>query len=293
MCNDAVILVSPRARWAAGAVLVILLSACCRPAGAGEAGELFAIQQVNGRLALVPRTLTAAQCGLRCWRQGDGCVEFEDYNPHGYFDGSIYVRAHGPKPEACESLQLGGRRQNFHDWEVIEFSLSQGARETSASYTIRTPINIPDVTCRVSAPSLTLLLIRHPEIRPMLDAVLTAAGEDTGFGFDPAVLAQVNPCSWDEPEGLAEAIAPLLPKLDSGDWRERDRAEQGLAALGRDGALYLLLRVDRRTLSAQQNLGIDHVVSRYPLLSSNDVQLCRQEPSRLGVARGAMFGRTE
>ena len=137
------------------------------------------------------------------------------------------------------------------------------------------------------------MLIRHPELTTMLAEVLEQVGEQSSYEFDPAVRAQVEPCVWEEPTGIAESIVALLPRLESKNWREREQAERGLADLGRDGALYLLLRVDRQRLTPQQNLSIDHVIRRFPLLSSRDKETCRRDPSRLTVPHTGALGRAE
>jgi hypothetical protein len=187
----------------------------------------------------------------------------------------------------------------YRDWQVIRFTLSQTSQAAVAEYTIRTPVGQPDVTVSLTEPDLTRLLLRHTEVAPMLDQVLCALAEGRGdgsskdtdegrggrgdcwFDFDPSIQAQVAPGDWHEPPGVRDAVSRLLAGLESRDWRERDKAETVLGKLGREAALYLLLRLDRSTLTSQQNMAVDRVLRHYPLLSAADRELCRREPSRL------------
>jgi hypothetical protein len=249
--------------------------------------QAFDLRSIAGRLVLVPRVLTGEQSEQNCWHSGQDGVDFEDASPNGYFNGRIFVRSHG------EVLEVGGWRQNFHDWQVIDVAISQASQEVTAQYTVRTPVDMPDVTFHFTEPDLTLMLIRHPELTTMLAEVLEQVGEESSYEFDPAVRAQVEPCVWEEPPGVAESVAALLPQLESLNWREREQAEQGLTDLGRDGALYLLLRVDRQGLTPQQNLSIDQVIRRYPLLTAGDKEICRRDPSRLTMPHSGALGRAE
>ncbi len=266
---------------------VLLLFSLASSQSRADDDQAFDLRSIDGRLVLVPRILAREQSEQNCWHSGPDGVDFEDASPHGYFNGRTFVRSHG------EVIEVGGWRQNFHDWQVIDVAISQASQEVTAQYTVRTPVDMPDVTFHFTEPNLTLMLIRHPELTTMLADVLEQVGQDSSYEFDPSVRAQVEPCAWEEPPGVAESVAALLPRLDSLNWREREQAEQALADLGRDGALYLLLRVDRQRLTPQQNLSVDHVIRRYPLLTPGDKEICRREPSRLTMPHNGALGRAE
>jgi len=266
--------------------ILIFFSFASRQSRADE-DQAFDLRSIDGRLVLVPRILTGEQSEQNCWHSGQDGVDFEDASPSGYFNGRIFVRSHS------DVLEVGGWRQNFHDWQVIDVAISQAPQHVTAQYTVRTPVDMPDVTFHFTEPDLTLMLIRHPELTTMLAEVLEQVGQDSSYEFDPAVRAQVEPCVWEEPQGIAESVAALLPKLESTSWREREEAEQALTNLDRDGALYLLLRVDRHGLTPQQNLSIDQVIRRFPLLTSGDKELCRRDPTRLSMPHSGALGRAE
>jgi hypothetical protein len=249
--------------------------------------QAFDLRSIDGRLVLVPRVLNDEQSDQNCWHSGQDGIDFEDASPNGYFNGRIFVRSNS------DVLEVGGWRQNFHDWQVIDVAICQAPQQVTAQYTVRTPVDMPDVTFHFAEPDLTLLLIRHPELMTMLAEVLEQVGDDSSYDFDPVVKAQVEPCAWEEPQGIAESVAALLPGLESPNWHGREKAERALCALGRDGALYLLLRVERRGLTPQQNLSIDHVIRRYPLLTARDKEICRRDPTRINMPHGGVLGRAE
>jgi hypothetical protein len=259
------------------ALLGIVLFATATAPALG--GELFSLYPVDGRLVLFPRQSADYEGGGgRYWSLKDGQAEFQDYNPHGFFDGRVSVR------DGTDGLEVCGWRSSYRDWQMTCFALLQTRDAASARYTIRTPAGMSDITVEVVEPDLTLLLIRHPEVTDMLGDVMTALGEGCWFEFDRVVLDQINPNSWHEPSELGQTVRHLLETLDSGAWKDREHAEQELASLGRDGALYLLSKLDRASLSAQQNLVVDRLVRRYPLLSPEDREICQREPARLRPA---------
>jgi hypothetical protein len=236
----------------------------------------FSLHPVNGRLVLVSNIDGRVSCGAgRYWCSDGEQAQFDDYRPRCYFSGRVCVRSDKG------TLELAGWREVYHDWQVIRFSLTQAADSARAEYTVRTPVGQPDVTVAVTEPDVDLLLLRHPELACMVGEVFKGLGGDSWFDFDPAVRAQVEPDDWQEPNGMEEVVYSLLPGLCSTDWRERDRTEKALVALGRDGALYMMLRLDRSALSAQQNLAIDRVVRHFPRLTQRDRELCRRDPTRL------------
>jgi hypothetical protein len=237
---------------------------------------VFSLHPVDGRLILVANVEGRVSCGAgRYWCSDGEQAQFDDYRPHCYFSGRVCVRSDKGQ------LELAGWREVYHDWQVIRFSLTQTPDATRAEYTVRTPVGQPDVTVAVTEPDVDLLLLRHPELGSMVGEVFKGLGGDSWFDFDPAVRAQVDPDDWQEPNGMEDVVYSLLPGLSSADWRERDRTEKALGALGRDGALYMMLRLDRSALSAQQNLAIDRVVRHFPRLTPRDRELCRREPARL------------
>ncbi len=239
----------------------------------------FNLQMTEGRLVLSSSPDACGQKGPKCWRTSAVGLEYDDYNPGGYFDGRVSLRS------TTESMEMGGWRRNFRDWEITEFIVTQGSGHTSAQLTIRTPVGQPDITLCFDEPDPTLMMIRHPELTPLMGELLAAMGPSDSVDLDSSVVAQVNPDEWETPAEMAESVAAALPRLNSPKWQERSKAEDELADLGRDGALYLLLRVDRRKLSAEQNLAIDRLVRRFPLLSDSDRELCRQDPTRLHPSR--------
>src|SRR4051794_10657379 len=244
------------------------------PAVAQDA--VFSLRPVDGRLVLASNVEGRVSCGAgRYWCSDGEQAQFDDYRPRCYFSGRVCVRRDKGQ------IEVAGWREVYHDWQVIRFALTQTPEETRAEYTVRTPVGQPDVTVSLAEPDMDLLLLRHPELTCMVGEVFKGLGGDSWFDFDPAVRAQVDPDDWEEPNGMEEVVYSLLPGLSAPDWRERDRTRKALRALGRDGALYMMLRLDRSALTAQQNLAIARVVRHFPRLTPRDRELCRREPARL------------
>src|SRR3954453_11363274 len=251
-------------------------SSAATPASALPQDSVFSLRPVDGRLVLMSNVDGRVSCGAgRYWCSDGEQAQFDDYRPRCYFSGRVCVRRDKGQ------LELAGWREVYHDWQVIRFALTQTQEQARAEYTVRTPVGQPDVTVALTEPDMDLLLLRHPELTCMVGEVFKGLGGDSWFDFDPAVRAQVDPDDWQEPNGMEEVVYSLLPGLSASDWRERDRTEKALGALGRDGALYMMLRLDRSAPTAQQNRAIDRVVRHFPRLTPRDRELCRREPARL------------
>lgn len=205
----------------------LLLLVLC---GIAHASEAPVIRTHNGRLTVDNPPLTGT------WESRDNA------ECGGFYDGRVYLTV-GPG-----RIELGGWRNSWRDWAFYSVVIVQTPGEVRAEYILRTPNDLPDALFLASEPDLTLLLIRHPEIVVLYGEFLQQIGSPP-FAFDAAVSAQVSPRDWTCPPGIVAAVARLLPVLDSPRYHDRAGAESELADLGRDGALYLLLKLDRHRLS--------------------------------------------
>ena len=109
--------------------VLIFFSIASRQSRADE-DQAFDLRSIDGRLVLVPRVLTGEQSEQNCWHSGQDGVDFEDASPSGYFNGRIFVRSHR------DVIEVGGWRQNFHDWQVIDVAISQASQQVTAQYTV-------------------------------------------------------------------------------------------------------------------------------------------------------------
>lgn len=110
-------------------------------------------------------------------------------------------------------------------------------------------------------------------IRPLLHDF----GQESVFAPDPLIAAQVFDEIWVADPVATRQVQALLPALDQDDFRDRGRALRDLQKLGRAGA-GVLMHLDRRTLTPEQNARVDLALAPFPQVSVKEALRLRGDP---------------
>lgn len=121
----------------------------------------------------------------------------------------------------------------------------------------------------------------HPQetdayVRPLLREL----GQEDVFAPDQMVAWQVFSELWKPVPSAAQRVNELLPMLGSDDYHARDMGLLHLMQMGREGAA-VLIHLDRRRLSPEQNARIDRALLPYAKLSLKEVLRMRSDPGFL------------
>jgi hypothetical protein len=204
-------------------------------------------------------------CGPgRYWCSEAGQSQFDDYRPKCYFSGRVCVRSEKG------AIELAGWREVYHDWQVIRFSLTQMPGETRAEYTVRTPVGQPDVTVRFTEPNTVQMVRRHSEVPVLLSEILTGIGAEP-YDTGPFVRWQSDEMQPAASPDIESQVRGLVGLCESDSWRDREWAIAALEELGIEGAK-ALLSMDRDELSPAENMAIDLVLSKWPVIKHADLQ---------------------
>lgn len=109
-------------------------------------------------------------------------------------------------------------------------------------------------------------------LRPLLHEL----GQEAAFAPEPQVAWQVFADCWEPAEPLRRAVAELLPRLDADDAADREAASDRVADLGQE-AMLVLMRLDRTTLSAEQNSRIDSLIDDFAPLTGGEAERLRSD----------------
>lgn len=126
----------------------------------------------------------------------------------------------------------------------------------------------------------TLRRNHHAETERWLRPILRELRQEAAFAADPAAAWQVLADEWPIDEKVKPLVDGKLPALDDDDFRVRLRAANELQKLGRDAAL-VMMKMDRRPLSLEQNVRLDEVISRFEPLTHAEARRLSQDPSFL------------
>lgn len=182
-------------------------------------------------------------------------------------------------------------RNQYQDFQVIDFRLRQSPYSADVEYTVRTPVNRPDVRYLCYEENLSLLLIRHPDIKPMFASCL--AQLDMGpYSFSKVIEAQVHPDRFITSPELKAKVNKIIIRLNSGLSRDRLEAYDKLVDCGEPAAIYLV-NLPRWDLTSEQNRAIDEFLVQYAVLPKEDIELCRKDESRLKMPNVEVGGDAE
>lgn len=122
---------------------------------------------------------------------------------------------------------------------------------------------------------------RHPaEVEEWLRPMLHRLQQDAVFAPEMNAAWQVLEPDWPLNAAAQEAVIGLLPDLNSEQSRVRNHAANQLAGMGLDAAT-AILRLDRRSLSLEQNIRLDEVVARFRGLRAADAKRLADDPDFL------------
>ena len=128
------------------------------------------------------------------------------------------------------------------------------------------------VSLDVEAPDFFTLAQAYPlETAHYLRPLLRDLGQEPAFAPDPLVAWQVFADEWKADEAAARRVAELMPTLNVDDFHVRENAMRELQKLGRQGAA-VLMHLDRRSLSPEQNVRVDRVLADYAQLAPKEAQ---------------------
>ena len=133
----------------------------------------------------------------------------------------------------------------------------------------------------LESPDFFTFIREHPRetdryVRPLLRDV----GQESVFAPEPVIAWQVFSELWNPDPAVGQTVQQLLPRLDAEDFHVRNAALERLRQLGRDGAV-VLIHLDRKHLSPEQNARINRALGTYTQLSGKEAQRLRSDPAFL------------
>lgn len=121
----------------------------------------------------------------------------------------------------------------------------------------------------------------HPdEIERYVRPLLHRLGQDRVFSPDVNTAWQVLAADWPVDDQTRRQVMQALPALDDPRSSVRNEATVRLVDLGRDAAS-AILKLDRTTLSREQNLRLDEVLSRFRRMSDAAARRLEADPDFL------------
>jgi hypothetical protein len=134
----------------------------------------------------------------------------------------------------------------------------------------------------VQASDFLSFIREHPaETEQHLRPLFRQLQQEAVFAPDALVAWQVFSDLWRPDPSIARQVDSILPGLNSDDYHARAAAQLRLEQMGRDGAA-VLIHLDRRHLTPEQNARVDCALSSY-------AQLPTKEAARLGTDAGFLL----
>ena len=135
----------------------------------------------------------------------------------------------------------------------------------------------PPVNVGVMARDFTALLRLYPAaVSEHLRPLMRQMGQEAVFAPEARVAWQVFAEHWPADAALKEKVGAILPDLDAADRVVREGAGERLAQIGPDAAM-VLMQLDRRPLSAEQNSRIDAIIRRHAPLPPSAARKMRKD----------------
>jgi hypothetical protein len=137
------------------------------------------------------------------------------------------------------------------------------------------------VDLRADARSFEQLHRQHPRVvAQYLQPLLRDLGQGHLFAVDSRVAWQVFPELFQPDDELQRQVEQIVLRLDDEDFQQREQASEALEQLGQTGAL-MLMTIDRRGLSAEQNARIEAFLEEYRPLEPEEARQYREDSSFL------------
>jgi hypothetical protein len=129
-----------------------------------------------------------------------------------------------------------------------------------------------NVSINLSEPDFATLRRKHPrEVDQHLRPLLRELKLENLFAVDEEMAWQVFSEEWKGDQEIAEKLKALLPGLEGDVYADRETARQAIRKLGPDAAL-VIYRMDRGTLTPEQNCQLDSVLAAYSFMSRPEAQ---------------------
>jgi hypothetical protein len=136
----------------------------------------------------------------------------------------------------------------------------------------------PPLNIEIQAPDLfTLMRLHRYECDHYIRPLCREISQEGIFAPDPLVAWQVFSELWKPDAAISDHVKNLLPALNEDDYRARGKASYELKTLGRNGAA-VLIHLDRRTLTPEQNARIDLALAPYVQLPVKEALRLRSDP---------------
>lgn len=134
----------------------------------------------------------------------------------------------------------------------------------------------------LQSPDFLSFTREHPaETEQHLRPLFRQLQQEAVFAPDALVAWQVFSDLWRPDPSIARQVDLILPGLNSDDYHARDAAQLRLEQMGRGGAA-VLIHLDRRHLTPEQNARVDCALSPYARLPA-------REAARLGTDAGFLL----
>lgn len=221
-----------------------------------------------------------------CWliSQDLGQVQFEikvdDYTDPGIY-GQLHLQA---RPEGTDGQKLGSI-QIEKSWQT-----PTGYRRvffTQVNSIARLIISVDDPGTKefvnvnlVEKDFATLRQKHRAETEQWMRPILRELHQEAAFAADPGAAWQVLADDWPVDNSVLPDVAEQIKLLEDDDFHVRQHAADALEKIGRDGAL-ALMRMSRGKLTAEQNVRIDEVISRFKPLHPVDAKRLADDPDFL------------
>lgn len=215
---------------------------------------------------------------ILCWLTSPdlGEVQFEftvdDYSQPGVY-GHLHIQS---RPNGIEIQKTWQSRTGF---ERLMFDQTHGSVRMNIAASDSTPNGFTSIN--VSDTSFLSLRTNHPaEVERWLRPIFREVRQEAVFAADPNAAWQVLADDWPADFKLLPEITRHLSELNDDNFRVRRAGSVALAKLGRDAAL-VMLKMNRRGLSPEQNLRLDATIGRYQPLSVPETARLHNNPQFL------------
>jgi len=124
----------------------------------------------------------------------------------------------------------------------------------------------------IAEPDFMTLRRKHPrEVDQYLRPMMRELKLESLFSVDTMTAWQVFSDEWKGNKEVAEQLKKLLPDLEVDAYPQREAARQSMKKLGPEAAL-VIYRMDRRSLTPEQNSQLDALLSAHSFLSRPEAQ---------------------
>lgn len=224
---------------------------------------------------------------ILCWllSQDLGQVQFE-LNVDNYSDSLTTGRLHVlARPNSSDTRKELETIEILKEWQSPTGSKRVFFTQVNSTVNLRIDANDDSaegmLNINLTEKDFATLRRNHPaETERYLRPIMRELKQEAAFAAEPAAAWQVLAEDWPVDEKLRAAVVDQLKALDDDNFHVRRRASEALAKLGRDGAV-VMMKMDRRGLSLEQNVRLDEVIARFKPLPADEAQRLSHDPNFL------------